>query len=216
MKYKAVLFDLDGTLLNTLDDLCDAANAVLARHRLPTHPSSAYRYFVGDGVEKLMRRALPDEGKDEARLQVCLEDYRAEYGAHWNVKTRPYPGIPELLDELTSCGMKLTVLSNKPDEFTRLCISRLLPQWRFDVVLGARPGVPKKPDTAAVLEIIRRLKLKPADFIYLGDTSVDMQTANAAGMFAVGALWGFRTREELEQNGAQALVATPQDLLKLI
>jgi len=171
---------------------------------------------VGDGVEKLLRRALPDEGKDEARLQACLEDFRAEYGAHWDVKTQPYPGIPELLDELTSSGMKLTVLSNKPHDFTHLCISKLLPKWRFDVVLGARSGVPKKPDTAAVMEIVHMLKLRPADFIYLGDTAVDMQTANAAGMFAVGALWGFRTRKELEQNGANALVAAPQDLLNLV
>lgn len=216
MTFHAVLFDLDGTLLNTLDDLADSANAVLGQLDFPQHPVEAFKYFVGDGVENLMRRALPAEFRDAATIAQGTTLMRAEYGRRWADKTRPYQGVPELLDALTARGTRMTVLSNKPDEFTKLCVGRLLPRWQFEVVIGARPGQPRKPDPTAAVEIARQLRVAPAQILYLGDTNTDMQTAVSAGMFPVGALWGFRTAEELAASGAKTLVAKPLDVLGLV
>ena len=149
MRYHAVLFDLDGTLLDTLEDLADSTNAALRAQGFPEHPLAAYRYFIGDGVENLVRRALPPERLDAASVARLAEAMRGEYFVRWAVKTRPFPAIPELLDALTARGLPMAVLSNKPDNFTRLCVLRLLPRWRFEVVLGADAGMPKKPDPAA-------------------------------------------------------------------
>lgn len=214
--YAAVLFDLDGTLLDTLADLGNAVNRTLEAHGLPTHPLDAYRNFVGDGVYKLIERALPADRRDPQTFESCLQTYRKDYARNWNVQTRPYPGIAELLDELIARRIRLAVLSNKPDEFTQVCVRQLLGRWRFDVVLGARDDIPPKPDPASALEIARRLELSPGQFIYLGDSGVDMQTARAAGMTCVGALWGFRTREELQAAGAQKLIRHPLELLELL
>jgi phosphoglycolate phosphatase len=216
MTYPAVLFDLDGTLLNTLDDLADASNRALARHGLPTHSTESFRYFVGDGVRNLVLRTLPEDRRDDQTLAKVLQDYRADYARNWNVKTRPYPGIPELLDALQAMRVKMAVLSNKPDADTRRCVSTLLPNWRFDHVLGAREGVPLKPDPAAALEVTRVLEVPPPSFLFLGDTRMDVETALAAGMYPVGALWGFREREELVEAGAKALAAHPMDVARLV
>jgi phosphoglycolate phosphatase len=215
-QYQAVIFDLDGTLLNTLDDLADSLNRVLASSGFPQHGLDAYRYFVGDGVENLVRRALPENARDKATLARCVAGMRTEYGAHWADKTRPYDGIPGLLDNLLARGLRMAVLSNKPDNFTQLTVSSLLSKWRFELVLGERPGVPRKPDPGGALEIARAFGLAPAQFLYLGDTRTDMLTANAAGMFAVGVLWGFRPEEELKSSGAKALIGRPEELLNYL
>jgi phosphoglycolate phosphatase len=217
MKYKAVLFDLDGTLLNTLEDLADSMNAVLATRGYATHQISRYRYFVGDGVEVLARRALPPTlANNEAEVRACVLAMRDEYGARWRHKTRLYPGISELLDGLTSKGVLLTILSNKPHAFVEEIAHYFFRQWGFASTQGARPEVPRKPDPEAALAICRNLGMSPEDFLYLGDTNTDMQTATAAGMFPVGALWGFRPEEELREAGARFLAASPPDLLSLL
>jgi phosphoglycolate phosphatase len=216
MRFHAVLFDLDGTLLDTLEDLADSTNAALRAQGFPEHPLAAYRYFIGDGVEALVRRALPPEHLDAATLARAAELMRAQYSARWADKTRPYPAIADLLDALTARGVPMAVLSNKPDEFTRLCVGRLLPHWRFAVVLGAGTGLPKKPDPTAALHIAGELSLSPAQMVYLGDTNTDMQTAVAAGMYPVGALWGFRTASELTASGARVLIERPTDLLGVL
>ena len=215
MKYKAVLFDLDGTLLDTLDDLADSMNAALATLGAPQHPAAAYRYFVGDGVVELCRRVLPADRRDEATVKAAAAAMRDAYGQRWAVKTRPYPGVPELLDGLTARGVAMAVLSNKNNDFTRLCVEKMLGRWRFGVVQGLDETIHKKPDPSGALSVARRLKTEPADFLYLGDTNTDMKTAVAAGMFPVGALWGFRTAEELTASGAKTLIANPVDLLAL-
>jgi phosphoglycolate phosphatase len=214
--YRAVLFDLDGTLLDTLRDIADAMNAVLARLRLPGHPPVDYRLFVGEGVTRLVERALPEERRDGELIRRAEAMLDEEYAHRWNATTRPYPGIPGLLDELAARGVPLAVLSNKPDDFTLLTVSRLLPAWRFHPVMGARPGVPRKPDPAAALEIAGILGIVPSDILYLGDSGVDMRTARAAGMHPVGALWGFRSAAELNEAGAAALVGSPAELLELL
>lgn len=216
MTFKAVLFDLDGTLLNTLQDIADCGNTVLAALGLPQHKLAAYRYFVGDGRDALVARILPENQRDAATVAKVAIAFDREYDLHWTDNTRPYVGVPALLQDLSERSLRMAVVSNKPDGITRLAVSRLLPRWQFEVVLGARPAVPKKPDPAAALEVARTMGLAPADFLYLGDSDIDMRTAQAAGMFPVGALWGFRSAAELRQGGAAALIAEPGELLKLL
>ena len=216
MCFESILFDLDGTLLDTLEDLGNAANRVLEKYDFPTHPLDTYRYFVGDGAAVLMKRALPENKRDIDIIGVCVQTFREEYGKGWNVKTRPYDGVSEMLDALTVGGLKMAVLSNKPDEFTKRCVTEFLPKWNFDMVLGQRNSLPLKPDPAGAMEIARCLNVIPSHFIYLGDTAIDMKTAVTAGMYPVGALWGFRTEKELLENGAQALIKRPQEILNLL
>lgn len=215
MKFRAVLFDLDGTLLDTIEDLADSMNAVLDKFGFPVHDIKEYKYFIGDGIANLVRRALPPESRSEETINCCVDAMRQEYGRRWADKTCPYRGIPELLDGLHARGLKMAVLSNKLDEVTKLVVAKLLPRWKFEFVLGERPLVPKKPNPAAALEIARLMNIRPCEFLYLGDTSIDMKTANAAGMYAVGALWGFREAGELTAGGAKILIENPVDLLAL-
>lgn len=216
MQYRAVLFDLDGTLLNTLDDLADSMNAALRRLGFPLHPTSAYKRFVGGGLDNTARLALPASSRDEGTVARCLDEMRREYSARWANKTVPYEGIPELLDELVRRGVRMAVLSNKPDEFTQLCVGKLLAGWRFDAVVGVGPSVPIKPDPAGALLVSRALGIPPGQFLHLGDSDTDMLTARAAGMYAVGALWGFRTADELRRSGAAVLIGYPTELLELL
>jgi phosphoglycolate phosphatase len=213
---RAVMFDLDGTLLDTLEDIGRAANRVLAANGFPEHPIESYRYFVGDGAAVLFRRALPDGHNGGETLDRCLRDFREDYGRAWNVVTAPYPGVPQLLDELTRRGIRMCVLSNKPHTITDACVRGMLGPWTFDAVLGQRDGEPKKPDPSGALAIARGMGLRPADYLYLGDTGTDMDTARAACMRPIGALWGFRNGEELLAHGAERLLHRPEELLDLL
>lgn len=216
MPYRAIIFDLDGTLLDTLDDLADSVNVSLGQLHLPTHPVAAYKYFVGDGIENLVRRALPDDRRDDATFEQCLSLVRAQYAERWADKTRPYSGVVKLLDALTARGTRRAVLSNKPAQFTQLCVDRLLAGWHFDMVVGASPDLPRKPDPTGALQVAERLGVAPAEILYLGDTGTDMETAVRAGMYPVGALWGFRPADELTAHGARRLIAAPLELLDLL
>lgn len=214
--FRAVLFDLDGTLLDTLEDIADSVNRVLRHSGFPEHALEKYKYFVGDGMDILVRRALPGEGLDEATVAGCIEAVREEYARHWTDKTRIYEGVPEMLDWLLSRGFQLSILSNKPDEFTRVTVEKFLCRWPFHPVLGARPSVPKKPDSAAAFEVAKITGITPEEFVYLGDTDTDMKTAVSAGMFPVGVLWGFRPAEELFEAGAQIVLSRPMELRDLL
>jgi phosphoglycolate phosphatase len=216
MPYAAVLFDLDGTLLDTLSDIAAAANRVLDDEGYPRHAVDAYRRMVGEGVSRLFEQALPEADRSEQEIERCVERFRRVYGDAWNVETRPYDGVSELLAAIAERGLKMAVLSNKPHDFTRGCVAEYFPDVPLDPVLGLREGVPRKPDPAGALEIAETLGLAPARFLYLGDTAVDMKTALAAGMEPVGALWGFRSREELVAAGARELLRRPWQLLALI
>jgi phosphoglycolate phosphatase len=217
MTHSAVLFDLDGTLLDTLEDLGDSMNAALAALGYPQHPMGSYRYFVGDGVRNLVLRALPEQVRgDAAAVDRAVPLMRAEYARRSTQKTRLYDGVAEMLDGLMARGVKLSILSNKPHPATLEVVGHYLSRWTFGAVLGQRPGVPIKPDAGAALEVCRILSLPAGAFLYLGDTNTDMQTARAAGMFAVGAVWGFRTAEELCAAGAAALAVRPIEVLDLI
>lgn len=214
MKYKAVIFDLDGTLLNTIDDLSNSMNAVLEKWGFPIHDTETYKYFIGNGIRNLVSNALPEDKRGDETVDACLAGMRQEYEKRWAEKTGPYEGIPELLDALTAKGVKMAILSNKADEFTKKIVHRLLPGWKFEAVFGERPSVPRKPDPTAVREIAGLLGLTSRDFLYLGDSGTDMQTAKAAGIYAVGALWGFRKEDELVSDGADALIKHPLELLE--
>jgi len=213
--YKAVCFDLDGTLLDTLDDLADSANRTLREHGLPVHPVEAYKYFVGDGRRAMALRALPEDRRDEATLTPLLAHIGEEYEKRWMDHSRPYEGIPELLDALTARGVRLAILSNKPHSYTEVMVSRLLPDWSYEFVVGESPSVPRKPDPSVALQIVEGMGIKPGECLYIGDSGVDMQTATAAGLYGVGVLWGFRTADELLSNGAEALVEKPADIIPL-
>ncbi len=215
MKYKAALFDLDGTLLDTLEDLADSMNAVLSSFSMPTHPSAPYRYYVGNGMENLARRAAPDTTDNETIKKMAVKMGEI-YKNNWHKKTHIYPGVVELLDNLENRGIRLTVLSNKPDLFTQLMIRHYFGESRFCQIFGARDGVAKKPDPIAAFEIADALSIAPAEFLYFGDTNTDMETGVAAGMFTIGVTWGFRPREELEDAGAMAIIDHPLDALKYL
>ena len=212
----AVIFDMDGTLLDTIEDIADASNRVYVPRGLAPCSIEEMKSLVGDGAEELIRRVFDSRGKpapDDAEVAAILREYRREYEACWRAHSRSYAGIPELLAELSRRGVKTAVLSNKAQMFTGLMAEELLAPHRFDIVRGSLPGVPLKPDPAPALAIAAELGVTPAACAFVGDTNVDMTTARAAGMLAVGALWGFRTADELRANGATVLIASPFDLL---
>jgi phosphoglycolate phosphatase len=213
---RAVLFDLDGTLLDTLADLGESMNAALAELGCATHPLDAYRRFVGDGMQNLARRALPADRRDPATVASCVERMLGIYGERWDRETRPYPGIEALVAELERRGVPVAVLSNKPDDLTRAVVERYFGARRFAAVAGARADTQRKPDPAGALAIARALDCAPSTELYVGDTDTDMRTAVSAGMVPIGALWGFRDADELVASGARFLVGAPAEVLSLL
>lgn len=211
MQKRAVIFDLDGTLLDSLADIAAAANRALAALEMPGHDVEAYRTMVGAGADVLMQRALPDERQD--LLDPALEGFRTHYRQTMIDHTAPYDGVPELLDALSDRRIPLAVLSNKPDPAARRIVDALLGRWNWSAVAGHRPDVPKKPDPTAAVRMAAEIGVEPADCLFVGDSAVDMQTAVGAGMKPVGVLWGFRGRAELIEHGAAHLLTTPSELL---
>ena len=210
---KAVLFDLDGTLTNTIDDIADSMNHALRLHNLPEHTVEEYKYMVGNGARKIAERAV---GEHQEFFQSVLQAYQKQYETHNAVKTRAYDGIPELLQKLMAKGIRICVLSNKPHADTLTVVSHYFPDVRFDAVQGQIESIPIKPDPAGALMLSTKLGIKPSDFAYLGDTSVDMECAHNAGMHPFGVLWGFRKADELLNSGAEALLSTPSELFRYL
>jgi phosphoglycolate phosphatase len=215
MQFKAVIFDLDGTLLNTLEDIADSANFVLRQFGFPEHDLKTYQYFLGEGMEKLIRKALPKDKTDEKLIAKCVSLMRKEYQRRWADKTYIYPEVPRILDFLTQHQIRMAILSNKPDDFTRRMVAKFLSLWKFDLIQGEKASRPQKPDPAAALLIAQKLGISPLEFLFIGDSEVDMKTAVAAEMFPVGVLWGFRTEGELIASGAKALIKNGDDFFTL-
>lgn len=213
MRINSVIFDLDGTLLDTLQDLAVSVNHALSHMGYPVHPLEAYRGFIGDGSRQLVTRALPANRRAPETVTACLQTYRSHYDRHWHVHTRPYPGILPLLKSLQAIGLKLAVVTNKPHDLALQCIAFFFPATPFEPVIGQREGYPVKPHPQAALAAAQHLQILPEACLLLGDSGVDMATARAAGMCPIGALWGFRDRAELERSGAQACIHQPQELL---
>ncbi|KNY28766.1 HAD family hydrolase [Pseudobacteroides cellulosolvens] len=215
MSYKAVLFDLDGTLLDTIKDISQSMNYAMQKNGLPVYAIEEYKYLVGEGVYNLAKKALPEHLQNEETINCIVAQMKEHYEKHWADNTVLYEGIPELLNYLTSKGYKLSILSNKPHSFTQKIADKLLDKWQFDVIFGERKPIPIKPDPASALEIASIMGVNPQDFLYLGDTSVDMYTANNAGMYAVGVTWGFRKKDELLKSGAKLIINHPMKLSQI-
>ena len=216
MNFNGVIFDLDGTLVNSLEDLADSMNTVLRNNHFPNHTTEAYNYFIGSGIKNLVSKALPELHRDGQTISKCFVEMVERYRENCMNKTRPYDGIPGLLNELVKYGLKLAVLSNKADELTKKIVPVLLPDWEFSAVMGLSNEATKKPNPAGALQISKQMNIVPDKILYIGDSGIDMQTANNAGMYAAGACWGFRSREELTKNGAKILLEHPLDLIRIL
>ncbi|MCI6233370.1 MAG: HAD family hydrolase [Selenomonas sp.] len=215
--YRAAIFDLDGTLVNSLDDLADSANAMLSSYGFPTHPVDPYRYFVGNGSRKLIERCLPKEqGSDPAFVDEALARYKEIYAQHTQDKTRPYDGIQDMLDELQRRHIPLGICTNKHQSAAEDIVNAMFPAGTFQSIMGDQPSLPRKPDPKKVLMIAEKFGVGPSAVAYFGDTSVDMDTAKNAGFFPVGVLWGFRPKEELVEHGAKVLLEKPMELFEKV
>lgn len=212
----AIIFDLDGTLLDTLSDLTDAMNSALESFGLPSHNEIFYKQAVGDGIHLLAKRSLPKQQRTEEMTHRLVETMRQVYSQNWNNKTQPYANIPELLSALQNRHLQSAILSNKPDEKTKQCIAHYFPKHAFSIVMGASDLYPLKPHPAAVIQILKLIQVEKEHCLYVGDTNTDMQTARNAGLTAVGVSWGFRDSAELKEHGADIIVDTPLDLLNYI
>ena len=211
---KAIIFDLDGTLLDTLEDIALSANYALSALGFPAQEVKKYRYFVGEGVVKLFENIFVSNPQPSGVIDQAVHLFEEHYRTQFYQNTKPYEGVAKMLTFLQKKGFKMAILSNKPDSFTKMCALRYFKPWHFEVVYGAREGVPRKPDPTGAFDIATLLGIDPKECYFLGDTCVDMQTAKRATMIALGAVWGFRDEEELTQSGASCLMHHPFDVIK--
>ena len=214
---KACIFDLDGTLTDTVRTLAYFVNAETAKHGLPPAPVEQFKYFAGNGARTLIHRVLAYHGVTDAALEDnILQDYNAAYDADFLYLCTLYDGVTDMITALRSRRIQLAVLSNKPQPTTQKIIKAFFATGTFSAVFGQREGVPLKPDPAAVFEILDLLHRQKQECLYIGDTAVDIQTGKSAGLTTVGVLWGFRDRAELEGAGAMHIIAKPSELLPLV
>lgn len=213
---KLVIFDLDGTLLNTIADLAQATNRALETLGFPTHPQQAYKKFVGNGINKLFERALPPASANPGNVLRVKELFVPYYDAHNADLTKPYDGIPALLRQISALGLQMAVASNKYQSATSKLVKHYFPDIAFCAVYGQQEGLPAKPDPLFVKKILRAANVAEADALYCGDSDVDMQTARNAGVDACAVTWGFRTRDELAAYHPKFMADTPQDILSML
>ena len=209
---KLVIFDLDGTLLNTIADLAHSTNYALNKLGYPTHEIEKYNFMVGNGIDKLFERALPEGEKSKENVLRVRKEFVPYYDIHNADDSRPYPGIPELLSYLQDAGIQITVASNKYQAATQKLIDHYFPEIHFTAVFGQREGIKVKPDPTVVFDILEVAKVTKEEVLYVGDSGVDMQTAHNGGLTACGVTWGFRSRQGLEDAGADHLADTPEAL----
>jgi phosphoglycolate phosphatase len=209
---KGIIFDLDGTLLNSLVDIADAVNFVLKENDFEEYPFEDYKQFIGNGIEVLARKALPQDITEEA-FQKLFTEIRASYQQRQNTRTAPYSGILSLLTKLNSLNIKIAILSNKPHEFVGPTVNRYFKDIKFEIKLGSRKGVERKPNPEAVFEILDIMNLRQEECFFVGDTSTDIKTGKNSGIETVGVTWGFRDVEELKESGANHIINHPSELL---
>lgn len=212
---KAALFDLDGTLVETLEDLADSVNFALNKYGLPTHELHKFNYFVGNGMVNLIERSLPENVTDKETFDKVFEAFYNHYSIHYLDKTYVYEGLKEALTELKNKGLKLAVVSNKRHEMTEAVIEKTLNGY-FDIVTGQRPDYPVKPDPTLALKIIGELGVEPSECVFIGDSGMDAKTSVNIGCAGIGVLWGFRTEDELLENGAKYIAKEPKDIVEII
>ncbi len=209
---KLVVFDLDGTLVNSIYDLADCVNLALSSENLPLNSLEEYYSFVGNGMESLIRRAMKDKSEDDILYRAVRKRFDELYKEHCNDKTVPYDGIAELLSKLQSRGIKTAVLTNKAHEFVEGILQKCFPDHKFHIALGNREGVARKPDPQALLHLIEKANVSLSDSVYVGDSEVDVATAKNAGIDLICVGWGFRNLEELKSSGAEIIVSSAQEL----
>lgn len=210
--YKLIIFDLDGTLLDSVEDLANSVNHALQIFNYPTHPTTSYKHFVGNGVNKLLERALPVNCRTNDHISMIKHEFLKHYNIHSEDSTKPYDGIVNLLNELQSQNFKIAIASNKYHDGTIKLSKKFFPTIQFENILGQREGIPTKPSPDILFEIIDKAKLSKNEVLYVGDSGVDAATALNAGIDFVGVLWGFRSQSELEQAGASSFAYNTQDL----
>ena len=213
---KLVIFDLDGTLINSIEDLGQAANYALSKNGFPTHSLASYPFFVGNGVRNLIRKALPEENRNDTTIDSLLKDFKEYYDDHNVDSTKPYDGIMELLKQLQEQGVKLAVASNKYQKATEKIVSQLFPDIKFVSVQGQQDGVNVKPDPSIVLNILGVALVPKAEVLYVGDSGVDMETARRACVDSVGVTWGFRSEKELNEYHADRIVHRASDIFDIV
>lgn len=213
---KLVIFDLDGTLLNTIADLAAATNQALEKLHYPVHSTQAYLRFVGNGINKLFERALPERERTQENILRVRELFVPYYNAHGTDLTAPYEGVPSLMEQLQKRGVKLAVASNKYQAATTELVKHYFPQIDFSAVLGQREGQPAKPDPLFVKDILTQTQTDAADTLYVGDSDVDMQTARNAGVDACAVTWGFRPRAELAAYQPKYMADKPEEILRML
>ena len=216
MNFKGVIFDLDGTLVDSIEDIADAMNEMLRCNGYATHDVSVYKLFVGSGIRNLVYRALPAYARKEDIVNRCFTEMMALYRNNFVDKSELYPGIAEMLDRFVQRGIKMSILSNKADEFVSKVVDVLLPNWNFESVMGLTSEDDKKPNPKYALQMAQQMGFKPSEMVFMGDSSVDMKTAVNAGMIPVGVLWGFRSKDELVENGAKYILEKPSDFFKVL
>ncbi len=209
---KAVIFDLDGTLLNTIEDIADSCNHALTLQGHPVHPTSDYCYFVGNGIVSLARAILPISQRTEDNINTCVSLISNHYDGNWKSKTAIYPGVMDLLQSLTGKDIPINILSNKNEDTVQTMVAYYFGDLHFNHILGTVDHARKKPHPGRALAIAQSLQLQPADIMFIGDSKVDMQTAQNSGMISVGVTWGFRSRQELQDHDAQIIIDTPMEL----
>lgn len=213
---EGIVFDLDGTLLNTLESIGKAFNRSLKKMDLPVHAIDSYRYFIGDGVFECAKRCLPSNHRNDENIKTLVEIERKDYAQSWKYDAQPYAGIQALLDSAQSAGYRLAVLTNKDDEFAQQCIRYFFPTTSFDCIVGHSTTIPHKPDPTGGLMIAERLGLATQKLAMIGDTKTDIDTALACNMFSVGVSWGFREITELKDAGANRIIEHPKQLLEIL
>ena len=214
-RIELVIFDLDGTLIDSLGDIAEAANEALRKFSLPDHAVDSYKRFIGNGLATLVKRIA--EPKDSPQLlEGLVHRFKENYQNNWNRLTRPYPGIIEMLAELKARNIATAVLSNKPHSFTLECAAEFFPDHEFETILGQRAGTPIKPHPAGALDIAAGCGSSPGSCLFVGDSAVDVSTGTAAGMLTAGVTWGFRDRVELEEAGADFIIDGPAELLRIV
>ncbi|MEO7978069.1 HAD family hydrolase [Flavobacterium sp.] len=215
MKYKGIIFDLDGTLVNSLEDIADSMNKVLQDLNYPTHSYDVFQYFIGSGLRNTVAKALPAYNNTDEQIEICFESMVKGYSESCTLKTKPYEGIIELLDNLVSRNIKLAVFSNKADELTKKITAEIFPDY-FDASVGLTVESLKKPNPFKALALSESWNLKPEEIIFIGDSEIDMQTAVNANMFPVGVTWGYRTEGELNASGAKLVIHNPLQLIQAL
>ena len=216
MRIKGVIFDLDGTLLYSVEDIADSLNFTLKRHGFREHSVENIMDWIGEGAIELIRKAIPEEQISRLDTPRFLWEYREQYRLNFAVKSRMYDGIPEMLDALSEQKIILNILSNKPHDLTILVANHFFNKWKFENILGMRDGIPRKPNPYAVTEISEILQFKPDELLYIGDSGTDIETAKNAKMRIAAVSWGFRPRQELQDLLPDFLVDHPSDLLQII